>query len=37
MLFADPFDALFRFQQSLDQLRSSDWLENGPSGQGAYG
>jgi HSP20 family protein len=36
MLFADPFDALFRFQQALDQLRSSDWLETGPSGQGAY-
>lgn len=36
MLFADTFDALFRFQQALDQLRSSDWLENSPSGQGAY-
>jgi HSP20 family protein len=36
MLFRDPFDALFQFQQALDQLRSSDWLESGPSGGGSY-
>lgn len=36
MLLADPFDALFHFQQALDQLRESDWLDAGPSGQGAY-
>jgi HSP20 family protein len=36
LLFADPFDALFQFQQTLDQLRASRWLEAGPSGGGAY-
>ncbi len=36
MLLTDPFDALFHFQQALDQLRESDWLDTGPSGQGAY-
>src|SRR6478752_7201629 len=36
MLLTNPFDALFEFQQALDQLRRSDWLESGPSGQGAY-
>jgi HSP20 family protein len=36
MLFNDPFDALFQFQQALDQLRESDWLEAGPSGHGSY-
>jgi len=34
--FSDPFDTLFQFQQALDQLRSSDWLESGLSGGGAY-
>jgi HSP20 family protein len=36
ILFSDPFDALFQFQQTLDQLRSSDWLATGPSGVGSY-
>jgi HSP20 family protein len=36
ILFGDPFDALFQFQQTLDQLRSSNWLEAGPSGGGSY-
>lgn len=36
MLLTDPFDALFHFQQALDQLRESDWLDAGPSGQGSY-
>jgi HSP20 family protein len=36
MMLIDPFDALFHFQQALDQLRESDWLDAGPSGQGAY-
>jgi HSP20 family protein len=36
LLFADPFDALLRFQKSLDSLRSSPWLDAGPSGSGAY-
>ncbi len=36
ILFSDPFDTLFSFQQALDQLRESDWLDAGPSGQGAY-
>ncbi|HTR86698.1 MAG TPA: Hsp20/alpha crystallin family protein [Reyranella sp.] len=36
MLLTDPFDTLFQFQRALDQLRESDWLDTGPSGQGAY-
>ena len=36
MLLTNPFDALFEFQQALDQLRRSDWLEASPSGLGAY-
>jgi len=36
MPFPDPFDALFQFQQALEQLRSSDWLTAGPSGGGGY-
>jgi HSP20 family protein len=36
MLFNDPLDALFHFQQALDQLRESDWLAGGPSGHGSY-
>jgi HSP20 family protein len=36
MLFRDPFAALFQFQQALDQLRASDWLQTGPSGGGSY-
>jgi HSP20 family protein len=35
-VFSDPFENLSRFQQTLDQLRSSDWLQRGPSGGGAY-
>ena len=34
--FADPFNALFRFQQALDSLRTSRWLDSGPSAGGAY-
>ena len=34
--FADPFNALFRFQQALDSLRTSRWLDSGPSASGAY-
>jgi len=36
MLFADPFNALSQFQRALDSLRASPWLEQGPSGSGAY-
>ena len=36
MMYADPFDTLFQFQQALDTLRASNWLESGPSGGGAY-
>jgi HSP20 family protein len=36
LLFSDPFDALFQFQQTLDQLRDSDWLDTGPSGHGSF-
>jgi len=32
----NPFEALFDFQQALDELRSSSWLAAGPSGSGAY-
>ena len=32
----DPFEALFEFQQALDQLRNSTWLAPGPSAAGAY-
>jgi HSP20 family protein len=35
-LFSDPFDTLFQFQNALDQLRASNWLESGPSGGGSY-
>ena len=35
-VFGDPFETLFNFQQALDQLRASSWLEAGPSGQGAF-
>jgi HSP20 family protein len=34
--FADPFDALFRFQRALDQRLESDWLEDATSGVGAF-
>lgn len=36
LMFTDPFDALFQFQQALDSLRTSPWLEPGPSAGGAY-
>ena len=36
VVLTDPFDALFHFQQALDQLRQSDWLDASPSGQGAF-
>lgn len=35
-VFTDPFETLFNFQQALDQLRASAWLEAGLSGQGAF-
>jgi HSP20 family protein len=35
-LFADPFDALFQFQQALDAFRTSSWLGSGVSGSGAF-
>jgi HSP20 family protein len=35
-LFPSPFEALLGLQRSLDASRSSDWLEAGPSGGGAY-
>ena len=34
--FADPFDALFRFQRALDQQLDSNWLEDATSGVGAF-
>ena len=36
MLYPDPFDALFEFQQALDAFRTSQWLGSSPSGSGAY-
>ncbi len=36
MLYPDPFDALFQFQQALDAFRTSQWLGSSPSGSGAY-
>jgi HSP20 family protein len=35
-VFADPFNALFQFQQALDAFRTSGWLGSGPSSSGAY-
>ena len=34
--YSDPFDALFQFQQALDAFRTSSWLDESPSGGGAY-
>ena len=36
LLYSDPFETLFQFQNALDQLRSSDWLQASPSGSGTY-
>jgi HSP20 family protein len=36
MLLPDPFETLFRLQQTLDTFRQSDWLESSLSGTGAY-
>jgi len=36
MTFADPFDALFRFQRALEQRLDSNWLEDAISGIGAF-
>lgn len=33
---ADPFEALLSFQQALDSLRASDWLQSSPSSGGPY-
>lgn len=35
-LFQDPLEGLLQFQQALDRLRSSSWLQAGPSGGGSY-
>ena len=35
-VFTDPFETLFNFQQTLDQMRASAWLEAGLSGHGAF-
>jgi HSP20 family protein len=36
LVFADPFDALFRFQRALDEQLESDWLEDVTTGTGAF-
>lgn len=33
---SDPFDSLFQFQEALDALRTSSWLDSTTSGGGAY-
>lgn len=35
-LFPNPFDTLMTLQQALDAFRTSGWLDEGPSGGGAY-
>lgn len=35
-MYADPFEALFHLQRTLDAFQSSDWLSQGPSARGAY-
>ena len=34
MRYADPFDALFAFQQALENRLSSDWLGGSTAGMG---
>lgn len=36
MRYADPFDALFAFQQALENRLSSDWLGGSTAGMGGY-
>src|SRR4030095_595396 len=36
LAFADPFDALYRFQRALDQQLESGWLEDLTTGRGAF-
>lgn len=36
LYFSDPFETLVQFQDALDQLRSSNWLQASPSGSGSY-
>jgi HSP20 family protein len=36
LTFADPFDALFRFQRALEQRLDSDWLQDTTTGTGAF-
>ena len=36
MMFPDPFDALYQFQQAVEALHASDWLERSLSDGGAY-
>jgi HSP20 family protein len=36
MFTSDPFDTLLQFQQALDSLRTSAWLQQSPSSSGAY-
>lgn len=36
MGYADPFDALFAFQQALQNRLGSDWLEGSTAGRGSY-
>ena len=36
VLFSDPFGTFLQFQQALDALRASSWLEPSVSGGGAF-
>ena len=36
LFFSNPFDAMLEFQRALDTLRDSAWLDDSPSGRGAF-
>jgi HSP20 family protein len=36
MMLSDPFETLLNLQQALDAYRTSNWLQSGLSGTGAY-
>jgi HSP20 family protein len=36
VFFPDPFGTLVEFQEALEALRASSWLESSPSGAGSY-
>lgn len=36
LFYSNPFDALLEFQRALDAFRGSTWLDDSPSGSGAF-